>query len=83
MLEETGLPLSGRKVLPRNPSLGFSNAPSRPRPHASLLRRTDAAFGLGAMPHLFFPVQGSSVYLDSVSLSLEAMMLCPLRNRFI
>lgn len=84
LLEQTGLRLSSKKVLPRNPSLHpFPMPPPPPGPHGSLTGRMDAETSLGAVPHLIFPVQGTSIYWDSVLLSLKAMMLCPLRNRSI
>lgn len=62
LLEQTGLHLFSKKVLPRNPSLHpFPMPPPRPGPYASLPRKMDAETSLGAVPHLIFPVQGTSI----------------------
>lgn len=63
LLEQTELSLSSKKVLPRNPSLHpFPMPPPRPGPHGSLPGRMDTETSLGAVPHLIFPVQGTSIY---------------------
>lgn len=70
LLEQTGLCLSSKKVLPRNPSLHpFPMPPPRPGPHAILPGRMDAETSLGAVPHLIFPFKGQ-VFVEILYCSL-------------